>query len=337
MRPISMISGVALVLLPVYSASPVWGQADPEQQRQTQALMLIRETARDICYDIQQSGQETDFQMKGEIQAKVSGIAARIANLGVGATAEVQDSQYQGMVRDQVADVIRRSIDCKKDVFDKLCKTMLRGCATFQQTRQGPPVSTPIPTQGLLYETGIDKGEFEKWSLTPGWGRLAGMLINNGTRGDKDFFPALAAYGPASADYAVEADIRVVKESDRLGDSFGVVVRVNGEEGYAVGVASRGGPTRICYLSAWKGVGFVGGGNSIRDNSRCRPAGQTFSPDEKLHTYRVEVRRNTIRLLIDDNVMTEATDNMFTSGSGTGLWSSHYQLEVPGFRIFALR
>jgi hypothetical protein len=245
MRAISTICGVALVLLPVYSASPVWGQADPEQQRQAQALMLIRETARDICYDIQQSGQQTDFQVKGEIQAKVSGVAARIANLGVSATAEVQDSQYQGMVRDQVADVIKRSIDCRKDVFDKLCETMLRGCAASPQIQQGPPVSTPIPTQGLLYETGIDRGGFERWSLTPGWGRLDGMLINNGTRSDRDFCPALAAYRPASADYAVEADIRVVEESDRFGDSFGVVVRVNGEEGYAVGVASRGGPTRM--------------------------------------------------------------------------------------------
>src|SRR4051812_10843623 len=40
--------------------------------------------------------------------------------------------------------------------------------------------STSTPEQGdALYETGIEKGEFEGWSLTPDWKRFNGILLND--------------------------------------------------------------------------------------------------------------------------------------------------------------
>ena len=209
MRPISMVPAVALLSLSPYSVSPVWGQADAEQKRQAQALKLIRETAHGICYDIQQHGEQSDFHVEGEIHAKVSGVAAKIANLGIGGTAELLDSQYQGILRQQLAAAIKTSTDCRKDVFDKLYETMLRGPAASQQTQRWSP-SPSIPTPGLLYDTGTGRGGFERWPLTPGWSRHNEMLLNDGTRSDKDFSPTIAPYRPASADYAVEAEIHVI-------------------------------------------------------------------------------------------------------------------------------
>ena len=111
-------------------------------------------------------------------------------------------------------------------------------------------------TANVLYETGTTRGGFEDWSLTstPDWQRLKGMLLNNGTRGGAGFAPIFAPYRPTSADYAVEAEIRVTRE----GNSFGVVVRADirpdgRQAGYAVGMGfnlarPEQRPTHICYL-----------------------------------------------------------------------------------------
>jgi hypothetical protein len=81
------------------------------------------------------------------------------------------------------------------------------------------------PTAHVLYEA----GEFEHWSFptTPDWARLHGMLLNNGTHRGSFSAPIFAPYRPELANYAVEADIRVIEE----GDSFGVVVRVDDDGG----------------------------------------------------------------------------------------------------------
>jgi hypothetical protein len=78
----------------------------------------------------------------------------------------------------------------------------------------------------VLYETMT----FNDWSIPPAksdWGRLGNMLVSRGNRRGADFVPILAPYRPTSADYAVEADIRVIRE----GNSFGVVAREGTEQG----------------------------------------------------------------------------------------------------------
>jgi hypothetical protein len=52
--------------------------------------------------------------------------------------------------------------------------------------------------------------------------------------------------------------------------------------------------------------------------------------------YRVEVRANTLRLLVDGARMVDATDNRYLSPGRVGLWSDQYQLEVRSFKVIAL-
>jgi len=186
---------------------------------------------------------------------------------------------------------------------------------------------TGLPTKtagaGVLYETGVGKGGFEAWSLTPDWKHLNGVLLNDGTGGN--FAPIFAPYRPNSADYVVEAQIRSLTNAS---NSFGVVVRADGGKGYATGVGGGwGGTTNICYLSGWWGTNDMGG---------CVGKGQAFDPGSEWHTYRVEIKGNTITLFIDNAVMTRVTDNRFLSAGAVGLWSNRYQLEVRNFRVMAV-
>jgi hypothetical protein len=162
------------------------------------------------------------------------------------------------------------------------------------------------PTAHVLYEA----GRFEHWSfpLTPDWTRLHGMLLNNGTHRGSVSAPIFAPYRPALANYAVEADIRVIEE----GDSFGVVVRVDDDgRGYAAGVGRKGGQPFGGMLSG-------------------------FEPGKDWHTYRIEVRGNVFTLYIDGTVKSSVTNNRLLSAGRVCLWSNRYQLEVRSFKVIAL-
>jgi hypothetical protein len=186
-------------------------------------------------------------------------------------------------------------------------------------------------TANVLYETGTTRSRFEDWavsSTTPDWIRLNGMLLNKGTHHDGSFAPILAPYTPESANYAVEADIRAIRD----GHSFGVVVRARGRQGYAVGVGQNlmQRTPNICYLdglTSWY----------IRRGCIDPRAGvQVFDPGLEWHTYYTEANGNKITLRIDGKEMISVADNMFLSAGSVGLWSSGYQLEVRNFKVIAL-
>jgi hypothetical protein len=163
------------------------------------------------------------------------------------------------------------------------------------------------PTARVLYEA---RG-FAHWSfpLTPDWTRLHGMLRHNGTNHGSVSAPIFAPYRPEVANYAVEADIRVIE----AGDSFGVVVRVDDNgRGYAAGVGIRGGLPFSGTLSG-------------------------FEPGKDWHTYRIEARGNVFTQYIDGTFKGSVTDKRFLAAGRVGLWSHRYQLEVRSFKVIALQ
>jgi hypothetical protein len=328
-----MLSHIALSSLLLLATTPAWSDTlDPEKA----ALQVIQEFSDHLCNNISLEGSAGNFQLSGKAKAELTGVIKQVTDIGIEGAGKYENTEWRNVLQQDLAKVLEDSRNCRLEVFRALVDRLLPDSAVSANRPALIPIPAhPPPPPNVLYGTGMGTGEFERWSLSPGWSRLKGMLINDGTRGNRDFLPSIAPYRPASADYVVEAEILVIDDGDRNNNSFGIVVRVNNQNGYAVGVTSNGA-TRICYLSAWIGVGFVGGGSGIRDNKRCRPLGQTFRPDGGWHTYRVEVQTNIIKLLIDDHVMTNVIDNMFTSGGSAGLWSSGYQLQVRHFTIRSL-
>jgi hypothetical protein len=248
--------------------------ASNDLESKATALNILSKTATDLCKDIPIYGEGTDVELTGEAKAEIDNLIKKVIDLKVGGAARYISDDYKGVLRKDLAIVLKNSTDCKVEVLklfhddffppreDSAIKPPSKPASGLPgPTPEAPTATTrhqaPTTTPNVLYETGIGKGEFDGWLLTPGWKRHNGMLLNDGTRGNKEFFPSMAPYKPLSADYAVETEIRVIQESDKYGDSFGVVVRANDREGYAVGVASKKRGTRICYLSAWVGVGYV--------------------------------------------------------------------------------
>jgi hypothetical protein len=193
----------------------------------------------------------------------------------------------------------------------------------LELSRQSSPMAekdlhTDDTPGDALYDS---KASFERWSLTPDWNRLNDMLVNDGSGPYPRFAVIFAPYELDSADYILEADIRVVRH-DRSA-SFGLIARANDKGGYAVGLGKPNSTANVCYLDRrWDP-----GGPS------CLEEGPSFNPGTDWHRYHVAVKGNTITLLVDGAMTMTVSDNRFLSPGRAGLWSSAYQLEVRSFEL----
>lgn len=113
--------------------------------RQKEVLEEIRKTAADICYTIEQKGSGDTAQVSGEVQAQVNGLFAKLGELGIRGGAQLNSGQYQGVPWQDLASVLQRSQDCRRDVFDKLVDRLLppSSSGTLQ-----PPTTMPRPQVG---------------------------------------------------------------------------------------------------------------------------------------------------------------------------------------------
>ena len=126
----SMI-GILLIKL---SLAPV---AAEDFSRQKEALEEIKKAAADICYTIDQKA--SGVQVSGEVQAKLKGLAAKLGELGIEGSGQV--NQYQGVPWQDLANLLQRSQDCKQHVLDTLVDRLLP-----------PPVPKTLYPQGMIQQ-----------------------------------------------------------------------------------------------------------------------------------------------------------------------------------------
>ena len=109
--------------------------------QQRAALKEIRETAADICYTVQQKGGRDATELAGEIEAKVNGLAAKVATIGVKGSGKVTKETYEGLVQDQIASALKESATCRREVFNKLVERMI----PFPPSAKAPAATPPRP------------------------------------------------------------------------------------------------------------------------------------------------------------------------------------------------
>lgn len=185
-------------------------------------------------------------------------------------------------------------------------------------TRQ-PPSPTPRPQPGaVLYEANWS-GNLAGWSGGSEWRAVNGMLVNNGSA---SWTPsvALAPFRAAGDDYVAEAEIQQLE-----GHGFGVIVRVDEGQTVALGNGYNAGYVTLDGACIYLGAP----GWSLPLGKRDFTAGTGW------HVYRVEVKGNVLRLLIDGGLMVERTDNRFLTGPSVGIWSVAAQINVRKFRVIA--
>ena len=201
------------------------------------------------------------------------------------------------------------------------------------QTPQPPtPTPTPLapPAGKVLYqENGSDN--WGGWTGTSDWKTLNGQLLNDGTHDITDAPPTITApyQVEKTANYAVEAKISVQRQNQGTnGNAFAITVR---------GATNKG---------VWQGYPILiatsksGSTAYIQDNnntfSGANLAQAPFDPGTAVHTYRVEVKDNDIRVLIDGYLKVETKDNKFLTGGQVGLVSYNDQITVSNFTVITL-
>lgn len=204
-----------------------------------------------------------------------------------------------------------------------------------------PGVASPVPlAEESLYFTDQAVG-WDDWPEDDdGWTYADELLVNDGL-GQGEVF--LAPYQPKVTDYAVEAEIRLRGATGGTSFyGFDLAARVAPEGAASFGgimlQGNDGGPD--AYVGRAGGVGpvplFQAYSEAVRnenDQGSRIPFGPGFDP---WHTYRLEVERKSLCLLIDGRVTAEAEEDQIPAPGRVGLWSSGLQVEVRRFAVLAL-
>jgi len=189
------------------------------------------------------------------------------------------------------------------------------------------PVTPPVPTSSLPCTVNLST-----WTNgSSDWKVLNGVLLNDGTNDNVGTGPSIIAPCQlrATNNYAVETNIQVTQVG--RDPCFGITVRGNptsgGWQGYKVGIGS------CACCNTFSGGIFLG----IPDYPVNTPNPlATFDPGVNMHTYRVEVKDNSIKFFIDGALTFNITDNSYLNGSEVGLWCENVQLEVTSFKVVVL-
>lgn len=184
-----------------------------------------------------------------------------------------------------------------------------------------PPTPTPIAVLPCIVNVGTWTGG------SPDWKTLNGILLDDGTNRWSGNGPTIVApcqLGNAT-NYAVETKIQVTEKVNF--SCFGITVRgsstSNGWQGYMAGVGQCNNWPNA-YIT---GPGYPGDAAGVNG---------PFDPGGLSHTYRVEVKGNVIKFLIDGSPLLTLTDNRYLTGSQVGLWDDAMQLQVTSFVVTAL-
>lgn len=195
----------------------------------------------------------------------------------------------------------------------------IQGSASSGASPQHKGTSGPPAPGTVLYQASTAPS-FSGWGGTQDWQHLNGMLVNDGSSSSGSWIAPPYQVGSTN-DYAVAAEIQVVKVPSQ-GDSgaFGIALRHGSKGLYTGEVAWNYSTTIYAQIVASPGGTLVS---------------QKFDPGTDWHIYRVEVRGNNIRFLIDGSPILATTDNRYLTG-GVGLYSNGVQLTVRNFKVIAL-
>jgi hypothetical protein len=186
------------------------------------------------------------------------------------------------------------------------------------------PTQAPAPTPDVLYEANWSDG-MNGWAGTPDWKHVPGMLVSDGSPGHPTGARVTAPYQPETLDYAIEAQIQLLNPvCGNTYKEFGLLARTT-KQGTIIGGVNCGeaaiASTRYGSISFFR-----------RDIIASKP----FDPGDEWHTYRLEVKDNTIKLLVDGALLLEKADNRHLSKGEVGLYSIGAQINVSSFKVFKL-
>jgi uncharacterized protein YecT (DUF1311 family) len=91
--------------------------ADNELGRQTEALVVIGTFVEKMCYTVDTGGGQTDTVLNGAFD--------QVSALNVKGSGQLTREEYHGVIREQLANTLKFTEDCKIKLFDSLVDRML--------------------------------------------------------------------------------------------------------------------------------------------------------------------------------------------------------------------
>lgn len=111
---------VLLAALTVTSAN-----ADSTLAQQSEALKLIRETAKEFCNEAQTTGSSHEAKIKGSIELKLGALVKKLGDGNASLAADYSQDSFVGVLRSQVFDSIKEANNCRKEVLELLIDRLL--------------------------------------------------------------------------------------------------------------------------------------------------------------------------------------------------------------------
>ena len=169
-----------------------------------------------------------------------------------------------------------------------------------------------LPEDEVLYEIADWSDGVSGWAAAGQWKAAEGMLV---TDGSSDSFAVAPVDLTGYQDYAVECEVQIIDPTDET--------------------------TLLLMARMINGTGYYGGFDGLQSRmvvgyDATELAGVGFFLDDEWHTYRLEVRGNTIRLFLGQAEVARAMDNHELEPGTVGIYCGSGQINVRSFKVTAL-
>jgi len=205
--------------------------------------------------------------------------------------------------------------------------------ATVPATRHPSPTPTPLPAGIVLYQADWSHG-LVGWQETQGWKVVQGQLETDSSGSATLTIP----YRPPVSNYAIEIRLRIVQLLSQIGgSSFAIfATKAPGKDGYEAGVNTILGTAPHPMAAHPASLVSLDPSDDTAPGSGLPIA---YYPRSGWHIYRVEVRGNEARLLVDgiqvgNSVRSERAKVL--SNGPLGLSSELLVLRVSSIRILTV-
>lgn len=136
----------------------------------SEALRAITDTADKICGVVAAAGESQSTKVSGDVKAQLSGLAKRLADLGLTGTGSLEADSYAGVLRSDLPTALDSQRECKLKVFDSLQKRLLTDTRPATESASRPS-ATSSSTNNTF--SGVNNG-----NLIQGGAGLRVALLN---------------------------------------------------------------------------------------------------------------------------------------------------------------
>lgn len=169
-------------------------------QKNEAALKLIADTADRICGIVQTSGNAQSIEVKGEVKGQLSGLASKLAELGIGGAGSIKNDSFVGVVQKDLPKTLDELRQCKLLVFKRLEEKLI-----LTEGSQKEPEQKQFSVMGPDVSFGCEEGNTSSvsYNAPPGFKILNSYVEAVDVRSAKFNNPSVKQTSPSSATASV--------------------------------------------------------------------------------------------------------------------------------------